>query len=332
MIASRRIDFFYDGFEEKALDRPLGRLQSAGHLRLRTAYRFLRGSQPYTGFYTAFRNLKAGLESLGFDVRVNDFAHARRNPRQPIGMAGFPAVFDSVVLPNPAVFGPGEMPMPQDIARVTEHNNIRIFTQPSDWATGLYRDSLGDRVQTWFAPIMLRQWPDLSRARKTTDVLIYDKIYFDREIMAPRILDRLRAHLDRRGLRHVTLRYGDHRIRDFRKALKASRVAVFLSAHETQGLAYQEAMASGLPVLAWNEGRFCDPNADQWPRVAVSSVPYFDERCGMTFVEAKLEQRFDAFWSARDQFRPRAYVAEMLNPRRSGQIYLDLLRRAGEEA
>lgn len=329
---THRVDLFYDGYEEQALDRPLGRLQSACHLRARTAYRSLRGRQPYTGFYTAFRNLKAGLEELGVDVRVNDFAHARKNPRAPIGLAGFPRVFERVQLPNPAVFGPGALPEPEELPRVMAQNNIAVFTQPSDWAASLFRAQLGDRVQTWFAPIILRDWPDLSGAAKTNDVLIYDKIYFDRETMAPRILERLKRHLDSRGLQHVTLRYGHHRLADFRKALAASRVAVFLSAHETQGLAYQEAMASGLPVLAWNEGKFRDPAAARHPDVVVSSVPYFDERCGMTFVESDLESRFDAFWAARDRFRPRDYVAEMLNPRRSGQIYLDLLHRAGEAA
>lgn len=326
----KRVDLFYDGFEEKARDRPFGKLQSACHLHARTAYRLLRHRQPYTGFYTAFRNLKSALQTLGYDVRVNDFGYARRNPRKPIGMAGFSGVFDQVVLPNPAVFGPGAVPLAKDIARMTEKNNIVIFTQPSDWASSLLKDELGDRVQTWFAPVLADRWPDLSSAVKTNDVLIYDKIYFDRETMAPRILDRLKAHLDSMGLRHLTLRYGHHRLGDYRAALKSSRVAVFLSAHETQGLAYQEAMSSGLPVLAWNEGRFCDPDAEKLPSVVVSSVPYFDERCGMTFTEADIEAKFDAFWARRDQWRPRDYVVEMLNPRRSGQIYLDLLRRAEE--
>lgn len=324
----KRIDLFYDGFEEKALDRPFGRVQSSLHHRMRSAYRRMRSLQPYTGFYTAFRNLKAALETLDCDVHVNDFSHARRNPRQAIGMAGFTGVFDRVVLPNPAVFGPGKVPILQDIDRVTRKNNIKIFTQPSDWSVSLLKGGLGDRVQTWFAPIMPDDWPDLSGAEKTNDVLIYDKIYFDREVMVPRILDRLRAHLDALGLRHTTLRYAHHPIEDFRKALRSSRVAVFLSAHETQGLAYQEAMASGLPVLAWDEGQFRDPDAARLPPVVVSSVPYFDERCGMTFVEGDLEQQFDVFWNRRAHFRPRDYVVEMLNPRRSGQIYLDLLRRA----
>ena len=148
--------------------------------------------------------------------------------------------------------------------------------------------------------------------------------------MVPRILHRLQSHLEARNLSHVVLRYGAHHLSDYRAALKGGRALVFLSSHETQGLAYQEAMASGLPVFAWDEGRLADPRelrtapAD----LVVSSVPYFDARCGTTFTETGLEDRFDSFWAARDSYAPRDFVAETLSPARAAKVYLDLLDRA----
>lgn len=327
MKISRRVDLFYHGYEVKAWDRPLGRVQSHLYLAARTAYRGARRKQIYTGFYTAFRNLKRGLELLGADVHVNDFAHARRHPEEPVGIAGFPEVYDRVSLPNPAVFGPGFVPRPPDVEAETANCNIRMFTQPCEWYCSIWRPTLGDRIRPMFVPIILDDWPDVSAAPKQHDVVIYDKIRWHRPQMAPRILDRLEAHLDARGLTYVVLRYGDHHLSDFRDALKRGRALAFLCEHETQGIAYQEALASGIPVFAWDEGNLVDPSERRIapPDLKVTSVPYFDGRCGTCFAEADIEQRFDLFWDALPHFTPREYVAEALSPERSAKRYLELL-------
>lgn len=329
-VVGRRVDLFYHGYEIRALDWSFGRIQSNLRFGLRTAYRRLRQRQLYTGFYTAFRNLKQALESVGVDVHVNDFAYARRHPDRPIGIAGHHDVYDFVHLPNPAVFGPGYVPPPSEIDEKTMGCNIKIFTAPSEWPCRILRPKLGTNVQPLFAPLDLTRWPDLSGRPKTHDVVIYDKIHWNRDEMVPRILDRLRRHLDAENLSYVVLRYGDHHLSQYREALKGGRALAFLSAHETQGLAYQEALASGLPVFAWNEGKMVDPQerSNVPSDIVVSSVPYFDDRCGMTFTEPQIEEQFDRFWAARGGFRPREYVSENLSPEQSAKVYLDLLDRA----
>lgn len=105
---------------------------------------------------------------------------------------------------------------------------------------------------------------------------------------------------------------------------------LFLCEHETQGLAYQEAMSTGMPVLAWNDGVLVDPIQKQFapPGLTVSSVPYFDARCGLTFTMATFEPQLDAFIHGRAQYRPRAFVKEQLSLERSGRLYLTLLEAA----
>ena len=65
-----------------------------------------------------------------------------------------------------------------------------------------------------------------------------------------------------------------------------ARAMIFLCEHETQGIAYQQALSCGVPILAWDRGgHWQDPACfPPWSMGnPVTSVPYWDERCGRTF-------------------------------------------------
>jgi hypothetical protein len=323
---SRTILLFYDGYELKATPGPFGGLYARARRVARFAYRTLRRKQTHTGFYTAFLGLKNALEAVGWRVRVNDFALARRHPALPIGIAGYPSVLAKVDLPNPAIFGPGDYGFCEEAQRVSADQRFKLMIQPSQWAIDYNRRWVGDKSAIWFAGIDTRAWPDLSSRPKTTDVVIYDKIRWFRDQRVPAVLERCEAHLRARGLTWEVVRYGHHHISAFRSALARSRCMIFLCEHETQGIAYQEALASGLPVLAWDEGELVDPIlAARAPEgLRVTTAPYFDERCGALFRLQDMETAFDAFWAARNTFRPREYVKEALSLEVSGQLYLAL--------
>lgn len=326
----RTIALFYDGFETQALDAPFGRFRSEARRHLRAVWRTTRRLQVNTGYFTAFNNLRRSLEARGIAVRVNDFAWARAHPDEVIGISGFPRVFDRVRLPNPAVFGPGYVPPPDEIHEVMDRCNIKVVTLPSDWPCRLWRDRLGDAAQPMFVAIDIAAWPDTSRKAKPVDLIVYDKIRWRLDERAADLRTPLLAALDARGIRYRVLRYGEHHLSQFRKALNESRGMVFLCEHETQGLAYQEAMASGLPVLAWDEGELVDPHQSRFapPGLVVSSVPYFDDRCGLTFTRANMIERLDAFMDGLGDFTPRAYVAEKLSLDAGAARYLSLLDQA----
>lgn len=140
----------------------------------------------------------------------------------------------------------------------------------------------------------------------------------------PSVLNRVTQHLDVNGRSYTVLRYGHHHHSDFLNALKRSKALIFLCEHETQGLAYQEALSTNVPVLAWDEGEMVDPVLKPFvtPDITLSSVPYFSDSCGMTFKIAEFEQVCDVFWQNLPQFHPRRYVEEHLSLRASGQQYL----------
>ena len=177
---------------------------------------------------------------------------------------------------------------------------------------------------TWYAGIDTTNWPDYAHETKTIDFVIYDKIRWYREERVPTVLNRITQHLDATGKTYTILRYGHHHHSEFMAALKTSRALIFVCEHETQGLAYQEALSTNVPVLAWDEGEIVDPILKPYctPEIKISSVPYFSETCGMTFTIGDFEKICDAFWQKRNDFTPRRYVEEHLSLQQSAQNYL----------
>ncbi len=105
---------------------------------------------------------------------------------------------------------------------------------------------------------------------------------------------------------------------------------VYLCEHETQGIAYQQALSCGVPILAWERGGFWqDPS--YFPHkvkfAPVSSVPYWDDRCGIKFKDitefpTKLQEFLDKL--ARKQFAPRDYILENLTLEKCARRYVEI--------
>ena len=120
------------------------------------------------------------------------------------------------------------------------------------------------------------------------------------------------------------IRYRFHDHETFKSLLARARGLLFLCENETQGIAYQEAMASNVPVLAWDRGYWADPQWKPYMETApwASSVPFFSEACGERFTGMDdFGAKLDRFIERRELYRPRAYVTHNLNIAHSGELY-----------
>ena len=330
MTSLETIGLFYDGFERQAVQGLVG--QARSHIRrvARYSYRTLRRKQVHTGFYTAFLGLVRSLEANDVHVRINDFAYARKHPLDPIGVAGYPSVFDKLRLDNPILFGPGDYGSGESAKTLARLDQIKVLSQPCQWAVDINMQWAGDKGEVYFAGIDTQHWRDLSNRPKTVDFLIYDKIRWHRDTRVATVLEHILETLRHRGLTYRIVRYGHHHISTFRSGLADARALLFLCEHETQGIAYQEALSSGVPVLAWDEGVPVDPNmiALAPEGFQVSSVPYFEQRCGLRFKLAEFDGTLERFVDEIASYRPRDYILDTRSLRRSGQRYLELYQKA----
>lgn len=301
------------------------------HLRrlLRAGYHRLKGGQRVSGFLVSFRALCTALEREGHRVIVNDYTLARRNPRYPVGIAGYPHILDRFPLPNPALLGPGLIDHPSIAPRLMDDPRFRRFILPCAWVGEMFHRYYPGKIMRWAAGLDLEAWPDFVGHPKDLDFIVYDKIRWNRDRVVPAVmtpaLDALRA----RGCTYEVLRYRHYDHEEYRRLLARARGLLFLCEHETQGLAYQEAMACNVPVLAWDNGFWLDPQRPKFEPdpVPASSVPYFSPACGERFRDAdELPRALDTFLARRPRYAPRRYVQQHLSYESSARTYLEEYR------
>ena len=295
--------------------------------------RLVRGKPRVGGVERVFVNLCLGLDKLGIKYEVNlPFNQLKNSDKVGILGRGLNCL-NGYDRPNPIVAGIGLMTHPSQWATLCEDYPVVKYLQHSEWANNVYKPYFGDdRCELWPVGIDTDKWKP-SEKEKTIDFLIYNKIRWDYDVTAQKILQPIYKLLESKGLTFQELRYGFYQPEAYQASLTQCRAMIFLCEHESQGIAYQECLASGVPIIAWDQGQCLDPNRFQWgqPYIEATSVPYWDERCGVKFKNIdefpdKLDEFLEKLYG--QYFFPREYILENLTLEKCARKYLDILEKS----
>ena len=218
---------------------------------------------------------------------------------------------------NPIVAGIGLMTHPSEWPTLLSEYPVACYLQHSIWSDAIYRPYFGNKCKIWPVGIDTYTWtPDHSH--KNVDILIYDKVRWNRPYFIKELIDPIKTYLSAKKLSYQVLQYGLYEPNDFKQALDRCKAVVFLTEHESQGIACQEAMSADLPIFAWDPGFVADPNRFQWGQTIIpaTTVPYFSEDCGGRFTNlVEFLANFDRFWenSKNGVFKPRDYILNNLS-------------------
>ena len=299
--------------------------------------RLIRGKPRPGGVDKVFINLCRGLDRLGRDYKVN-LPFDQLRPDDTVGVLGRGRhALEGYARDNPIVAGIGLMTHPSEWPNLCEEYPVVRYLQHSQWANDVYEPYFGEeRCTIWPVGIHTDKWRPQPEKPHSTDVLIYDKIMWNREQLVPGLRGAIQDTLRERGISYEIIEYGSYEPAEYKKALARCRAMVFLCEHESQGLAYQEALSCDVPILAWDQGQCLDPDRFVWgdPHIPATSVPYWDERCGMTFADAgAFAKQFGAFWERVEAgaFEPRAYILENLTLEKCAHRYVDIAKRASSD-
>jgi hypothetical protein len=302
---------------------------------VRPVYNLFRKGQKVSGFYVWYQLLIKALRSQGYRVELNNYAFARRHPDYPVGLVGYPNLLENWSLPNPAILGPSLFDHPLVAPHLLDDPRFKFYIVTCAWMRRMFAPHYGDQCVQWYAGMDTAAWPDTRQHQKQFDVLIYDKIRWHHDQYEAGLIEPICAALERRGLSHRTVQYRAYDHSSYRELLSQARSMIFLCEHETQGMAYQEALASNVPIVAWDNGYWLDPRRPQFEPnpVPATSVPFFSNECGERFVHIEeFEEVFDRFWSGLHAYEPRRYVERELSFEGSAAVYMKYYRMAALKA
>jgi hypothetical protein len=297
--------------------------------------RLIRGKQRPGGVMTIAINLMKGLESIGMPYRFNDYRYIQKHPEEIACIIGKPQLLFDRKWSNPIIFGAGVYSHPIDHPLLfKQFPNVKRFLVPGNWMQKMCEPYYGNNIVTWPVGIDTAQWK-VAGGDKDIDFLIYDKLNRDRGRQIAEVLQPICRILDEHNLTYKIVRYGSYTIGNLKRALRISKAAIFLSESETQGMAYQQILATNTPILAWDKGGYWQDPAyypDKVKYQPVSSVPYWDDRCGVKFKDVvDFKPQLQVFLNEINMFNPRNYILENLTLEICARRYVKLFREVEKQ-
>ncbi|HVS90629.1 MAG TPA: hypothetical protein VHE59_01265 [Mucilaginibacter sp.] len=286
-----------------------------------------------SGLKKVFLNLARGFDELDIDYDIN-VPFQKVKPGEPVVVLGDGKyALQGYKCANKIIAGIGLMTNPAEWPDLFDQYPVAVYLQHSEWAKNIYARHFGaNRCGIWAAGIDTEKWSPFPNTGKSIDVLVYDKIMWDKESTRQNLKMPILARLASLGLACKEITYGSYTEEEYRGLLEQSSSMIYLCEHESQGFALCEALSMNVPVLAWDQGLWLDPNRFKWGEsepVPATSVPCFDERCGMRFKDiAEFDTTFDSFRGKVKEhaFSPRDYVLENLTLKKSAQKMLEIIK------
>ena len=201
---------------------------------------------------------------------------------------------------------------------IENQNYYKKIIAPSEWVKNKFITKFNlpeDKLAVW--PVGIEEFNNIREIN-------YDcLIYFKRRDQSE--LDAVKKFLVSNGLSYRMVEYGTYGEDGFKQLVNSARFCFLINGTESQGIAVQEIMSMGVPIIAWDIKEWLDQGEAY--RVPATSIPYWDERCGEVFFNIDdLEVTFSKFYATLDQYDPKAFIKDNLSFECSVKTLLDILR------
>lgn len=281
-----------------------------------------------SGPYKVFANLVKGLKIIGYPYVIN----------RDINSTDRLWVHDDIealcCLPfsrAKAVVGPNLFVLPTDIPEDIHIKSDCLYLHPSEWPIEHF-------IRLGFNQCALQSWPvgiDTDEFHPSLipashrQVLVYHKKRSSQE------LAQIINLLCEKRIKYRLIIYGEYKEKEYQEILSQTSFIVWHGRQESQGIALQEAMSCNIPLLVWNNTLLSQTKGDYpFPQelydIPVTSVPYFDNHCGLVFdTEEELKINLEQIVDTWQEFSPREYILKNLSLEGQAREFIDLWGKWG---
>lgn len=182
------------------------------------------------------------------------------------------------------IVGPVMSVLPADHSYIMLDKEIDLILFPSQWTKDywlFFEKDLENKIKIW--PVGV----DVPKLEKKDGNLIL--IYYKK---APKeLLNYIKNFFSKKNIMYKIVKYGKYNQKNYFSLLNKSKISIFLSESESQGLAMFESWARDVPTLVWNRG-YWQKGDNKWVDKKISS-PYLTDSCGIFFTDQNdFEEKF----------------------------------------
>jgi len=220
-----------------------------------------------------FVNLTEGLRKNGIKFNVNPSNDNVYNIC--LVLSGIDNLKKCIILKknkkiNVLLAGPNIVTVPSEHSYIIFSKSIDKILVPSDWVKKLYLSYKKEckNISIWFSGVKISNF----KSGKRDKVLIYLKnknSFFEKCI----------NYLIIKNIDFRILKYGFFSQKTYYELLRQSRIMIYFSSSESQGIAMQEAWSKNVPTLVYKQSFWIYGKR----KFKASSSPYLNNNCGYFF-------------------------------------------------
>lgn len=149
-------------------------------------------------------------------------------------------------------------------------------------------------------------------------------IYFKRRHTS--LLDHVRSYLHFKGVDYSIFSYGSYNDADYKAEMENCKFIIWIGTHESQGFAFQEALARNIPILLWDVTSMYDEMnwnnsiytglREKGKKLLATTANVWSDECGVRFTDgSEFESKFIEMNEKYDAglFNPRKVIANELS-------------------
>lgn len=277
------------------------------------------------GHYAVTRSLLKGLQEKNIDYTYNpDISNITSTV---VVLSGVDALRSVISLKNAGkvkyiAAGPNISVYATDYDSILSSKEVDLCIVPSTWVSDLYTKdipALRNRILVWPAGVNQHYW-NTSMFRKKRHCLLYVK---DKSYDLHSVIELLTSL----NINYHILNYGEYTTSEYRRLLRVSSFAIFISGSESQGIALQECWSTDTPTLVWkNTSIYIQGESKGMTVEAISTAPYLTEECGHFWQNIEeLKMHIEQIRNSTTIYNPRKWILENMTDRQTATILVNKL-------